>query len=107
VSKIDLITLIKMHISQAAVLAAVGFFATANAQSSTNPVTGILGDSLVVSDNPIGTTYTATLNTKLTGSVVATSQNGTGVTFNVNVHGFPSEGGPFCEFPLPCKELRA
>lgn len=65
--------------------------------------TGKLGDAAIVQNNPVGVTYTATLpnsnTTGIRGYVSGTSAaNGTGVTFNVNLSGFPSAAlGPFRE----------
>ncbi|KKY38299.1 putative superoxide dismutase [Diaporthe ampelina] len=70
--------------------------------------TGVLGDAAVVSDNPVGAVYKATLpDTAFTksaypnggnvkGDVYAVSSpDGTGVIFKVKFSGLPSEGGPF------------
>lgn len=84
--------------------AAVSMLAAAvSAQSDTTPVTGKLGDAKVVTDNPAGVAFYATLvpSTKysIQGSVLAsTSSDRTGVNFQVSISGLPSEGGPFCEF---------
>ena len=72
------------------------------AQSTTTPVTGSLGDATVITDNPKGITYIATLPASKgpQGAVTAVaSNNGSGVVFNVNVSGFPSTGGPFRKIP--------
>lgn len=64
----------------------------------------------VVSDNPKGASYIATLpeQTKYTvrGSVAAvTAEDGNGIKFSVSVSGLPAEGGPFMyhihEKPVP------
>jgi len=77
------------------------------AQSTTFPVTGILGNATVVENNPIGVVYTATLPTteffnpsdsrgNVKGSVSAVANdNGTGVTFSVSFSNLPTSGGPF------------
>jgi len=82
-------------------------FAFVGAQTTTEPVTGILGNATVVEDNPPGLIYTATLPTKqffnpedprgnIKGSVSATANpNGIGVSFNVNFENLPTSGGPF------------
>ncbi|KAK2610849.1 hypothetical protein N8I77_004244 [Diaporthe amygdali] len=70
--------------------------------------TGKLGDAAVVTNNPAGAVYKATLpDTAFTksaypnggnvkGAVYAlSSPDGTGVIFKVNFSGLPSEGGPF------------
>ncbi|KAL8781936.1 MAG: hypothetical protein Q9203_004091 [Teloschistes exilis] len=63
--------------------------------------TGKLGDAAIVTTNPAGTTYTATLPNSTTsdirGFVAGTSNaNGTGVVFNINLSGFPDASlGPF------------
>ena len=65
--------------------------------------TGKLGDAKITTNNPAGVTYTAFLpnsnTTGVRGYVAATSNaNGTGVSFNVNLYGFPSASeGPFCK----------
>lgn len=74
--------------------------ALARAQSNTVPVTGILGDAAVVTNNPAGAVYTATLPVNnastVRGSVVAKSvAGGTGVHYDVSFSGLPSSGGPF------------
>lgn len=64
-------------------------------------VTGKLGDALVVTNNPVGVTYTAFLpdtpKSTIRGYVAGTSNaNGTGVNFNVNIYGLPDMSlGPF------------
>lgn len=74
------------------------------AQSDTVPVTGLLGNASVTTNNPIGAIYSATLpNSELTtirGSVVGiTMPDGVGVNFQVSLAGFPAAGGPFSKFP--------
>ncbi|KAI9745493.1 MAG: hypothetical protein M1818_001027 [Claussenomyces sp. TS43310] len=81
--------------------------AGAQAQSTTVPVTGLLGNASVVSDNPIGPTYAAILpkveyfnpvdpRGNIKGSVVATAASGgKGVAFQVNFSNLPTSGGPF------------
>jgi hypothetical protein len=54
----------------------------------------------VVSNNPVGVTYVATLPEQaertVRGSVTATAnENGVGVKFAVSISGLPAEGGPF------------
>lgn len=73
------------------------------AQSDTVPVTGLLGNASVTTNNPIGAIYSATLpNSELTtirGSVVGiTMPDGVGVNFQVSLAGFPAAGGPFSKF---------
>ncbi len=69
--------------------------------------TGQLGDAAVVQKNPVGVTYTATLpnspSSGVRGYVSGTSNaNGTGVTFNINLSGFPMASlGPFCTSSRP------
>ncbi|MCJ1305721.1 hypothetical protein MMC08_008537 [Hypocenomyce scalaris] len=63
--------------------------------------TGKLGNATITQDNPLGVTYSAVLpdsnTTGIRGYVAGTSNsNGTGVVFNINLYGFPSEAlGPF------------
>ncbi|OCL12959.1 Cu,Zn superoxide dismutase-like protein, partial [Glonium stellatum] len=62
--------------------------------------TGKLGDAPVVTNNPIGASYYATLPNKATESVRGTvyavsSPTGKGVDFDVTLSGLPAEGGPF------------
>ncbi|KAE8452238.1 hypothetical protein EG329_001705 [Mollisiaceae sp. DMI_Dod_QoI] len=85
-------------------LAALSFVA---AQTTTDPVTGIVGNASVVENNPPGLVYTATLPTtefnnpadprgNIKGSVAAVaSSNGIGVDFKVSFSNFPTSGGPF------------
>jgi hypothetical protein len=83
-----------------AVLSILSVLAAANAQTAT----GKLGDALVVKDNPIDTTYVASLpdNGLVRGSVSAVAaSNGTGVSFTVNFQGLPASGGPYRMFTLP------
>ncbi|POS80862.1 cytosolic Cu/Zn superoxide dismutase [Diaporthe helianthi] len=70
--------------------------------------TGKLGDAAVVSDNPVGAIYKASMpetaftksaypsGGNIKGNVYAlSSPDGTGVIFKVKLSGLPSEGGPF------------
>ncbi|MCJ1372307.1 hypothetical protein MMC20_003530 [Loxospora ochrophaea] len=63
--------------------------------------TGKLGNAAITEDNPAGVTYSAVLpnsnTTSIRGYVAGTSNaNGTGINFNINLYGFPSESlGPF------------
>ena len=84
------------------VLSALSGLALVSAQTTIVPgVTGALGDAAIVTDNPVGLTYTATLpnsnKTDLRGSISGTATaNGTGVQFTVSFSGFPSLAlGPF------------
>ncbi|KAL9585196.1 MAG: hypothetical protein Q9212_001661 [Teloschistes hypoglaucus] len=77
-------------------------FAFAHAAGPIVPgTTGKLGDAAIVTTNPPGITYTATLPNSTTsgirGFVAGTSNaNGTGVVFNINLSGFPDASlGPF------------
>ncbi|KAL6718068.1 hypothetical protein ACLMJK_004153 [Lecanora helva] len=84
-----------------AAFAALSSLALAAAQAPVPGVTGKLGDAPITTNNPAGVTYTAFLpnsnSTGVRGYVAATSSaNGTGVSFNVNLYGFPSPSlGPF------------
>lgn len=81
------------------------------AQTTTVPVTGLLGNATVVEDNPIGATYVAVLPTteffdpedprgNIKGSVSGTAgPNGVGVSFTVSFSNLPTSGGPFRMFP--------
>lgn len=95
---------------RSAVLSLLGGLALVAAQStvvssaagaeSTTYVTGALGDAAVVSDNPVGDVYTAHLpesnKTSIRGYISASSQTGTGVTFEVVLVGLPDLSlGPF------------
>ena len=67
--------------------------------------TGELGDAHVVTDNPVGPVYVATLPESeewtIRGFVSGTAnEDGEGVKFEVEFHGLPDEGGPFSEYPL-------
>ncbi|MCJ1226028.1 hypothetical protein MMC12_002677 [Toensbergia leucococca] len=93
-------------------LSALGGLALVNAQVTPlidgtidGPVvpgtTGKLGNAAITESNPSGVTYQAILpnsnTTTIRGYIAGTSNsNGTGVVFNVNFYGFPSESlGPF------------
>jgi len=70
------------------------------AQSDTTPVTGKLGDALIVGSNPAGPVYIATFRnlvaTTVRGTVVSHgTPDGMGVSFAVAISGLPQEGGPF------------
>jgi hypothetical protein len=71
--------------------------------------TGMLGDAMMVNNNPSGATYVAMFESKgmgmgmgmnsLTGKVTAMSgKDGKGVSFNLELMGLPKEGGPFSEY---------
>lgn len=80
-----------------------------NAQSTSNPVTGTLGNATVVEDNPPNVVYVATLPTtqffnpddprgNVKGSVSAVANpDGIGITFDVKFSNLPTSGGPFRE----------
>jgi len=86
---------------------ATALLSLASAQSTTLPITGILGNASIVSDNPAGVVYTATLPTteffnpsdprgNIKGSVSGVAgTNGVGVTFSVSFSNLPTSGGPF------------
>ncbi|KAH0536419.1 hypothetical protein FGG08_006717 [Glutinoglossum americanum] len=77
------------------ILSALSVFAVTSAQLS--PST----NAVVVTDNPAGVTYVATLpeSGQLHGSISGVaSSNGTGVTFTVSFRGLPTSGGPFGTF---------
>ena len=104
-----------MHTSTLLTLATSLALASAAGPLDGYPVpgtTGKLGDAAVVTNNPVGVTYTATLPDSKTsgirGYVSGTSNsNGQGVLFNVNLFGFPSASlGPFCTFS-PCQSRLA
>lgn len=62
--------------------------------------TGKLGDAPVVTNNPVGASYYATLPNKESESVRGTvyavsSPTGKGVDFDITLSGLPAEGGPF------------
>ena len=69
--------------------------------------TGALGDAIVVSTNPVGVVYTATLPVKqafkpeeghdsVKGVISATAgPNGLGVIYNITISNLPTSGGPF------------
>ncbi|TVY83979.1 Cell surface Cu-only superoxide dismutase [Lachnellula suecica] len=75
--------------------------------SAQNLTTGALGNATVVTNNPPGAVYLATLPTtefnnpsdprgNVKGSIVATaSPNGIGVSFAVSFSNLPTSGGPF------------
>ena len=89
-------------LSTTIVLALAGL-AAAVPQHPGSSRTGDLGDAPVVTDNPVGATYIATLpaNKKIQGTVVAsTEDSGTGVRFTLNLHDLPKTGGPFRTSPF-------
>jgi hypothetical protein len=61
-------------------------------------ITGALGDAQVVTNNPAGAAYRATLTGKVSGSLNATSQAGKAVSFTLEVMGLPVGTGPFSTF---------
>ncbi|GAB7350963.1 hypothetical protein MBLNU459_g1464t1 [Dothideomycetes sp. NU459] len=70
------------------------------AQSNSVPVTGLLGNATLATNNPVGAVYAATLlnsvSTAVRGEAVAkTVPNGVGVSIQVSLSGFPATGGPF------------
>ncbi len=86
-------------------LSAVSALTLVTAQTPSPPAAanGRLGSAAVVSDNPVGVTYVATLPDSRTsgirGTVTARSgANGLGVEFTLDVSGFPNNAlGPFSE----------
>jgi hypothetical protein len=82
-------------------------FTSVGAQTTTVPVTGILGNATVLSNNPVGAVYTASLPAErfftasgldgnIKGSISATANpDGVGVSFTVDLSNFPASGGPF------------
>lgn len=71
------------------------FLAITAAQS-----TGKLGDAAVVTNNPAGATYKATLpeksSTKVRGFVtISSGAGGKGASYVINLTGLPTSGGPF------------
>lgn len=99
----------------ASVLSGVG------AQDAAGPFTGALGNATVVTNNPVGVVYTATLPTteffnpsdprgNIKGVVSATANpDGVGVTFTVDFSNLPTSGGDFRTLPpfspLPRSEI--
>lgn len=81
------------------------------AQTTTVPVTGLLGNATATKNNPVGDTYVAVLPSKeflnpanpkggVQGSVSAkANSNGEGVAFTVSFSNLPATGGPFRMFP--------
>ncbi|PQE20044.1 superoxide dismutase protein [Rutstroemia sp. NJR-2017a BVV2] len=78
-----------------------------NAQTTTDPVTGTLGNATVVENNPPNAVYIATLPTteffnpkdprgNVKGTVSAKANaNGIGITIDVKFSNLPTSGGPF------------
>ncbi len=96
-------------------VALAGLLASASAQTPPivplEPgVTGQLGDAQVVTDNPVGVTYRATLpetnRSSIRGFIEGTAQaNGTGVRFTLDFTGFPSlDRAPYSAY-LPFSSL--
>ena len=79
--------------------------------------TGALGDAIVVSTNPEGVTYTATLPIKqafkpeegrgsVKGDISTTAgPNGRGVIYNITISNLPTSGGPFRKHYFPAIRL--
>lgn len=88
--------------------------AMANAQTTINPVTGILGNATTTEENPPGLIFSAALPStqffnsgdprgNVKGLVSATvNPNGIGVSFQVSFSNLPTSGGPFRELPSQC-----
>lgn len=90
-------------------VATASFAAAHDGAHNGTVVTGELGDSPVVLNNPAGVTYVATLPEKaffnsedprgnVKGSVSATSNAEGGATFQISFSNLPASGGPFCMF---------
>lgn len=104
-----------MHLSTIVPVFVAALFTSAGAQTTTSPVTGILGNATVTEDNPPGPIYVATLpdteffdptdpRGNVKGSVSATANpNGIGVSFQVSFSNLPTSGGPFRKSPLGCR----
>jgi hypothetical protein len=101
-----------MHSTAILTVFATTLLGLVNAQTTTEPVTGTLGNATVVENNPPNAVYTATLpetqffNPKdprgnVKGTVSATANaNGIGITINVKFSNLPTSGGPFRKFSL-------
>ncbi|KAI9642352.1 Cell surface superoxide dismutase [Cu-Zn] 4 [Ciborinia camelliae] len=88
------------------VLAAI-LVGVANAQTTTDPVTGTLGNATIPENNPVVPIYVATLpetqffnpsdpRGNVKGSVSAKANpDGIGIQFNVGFSNLPTSGGPF------------
>ncbi|TVY47168.1 Cell surface Cu-only superoxide dismutase, partial [Lachnellula occidentalis] len=104
----NMVAITLISVSLAALLSCVG---------ATNITTGALGNATIISNNPPGVVYVATLPTKefnnpedprgnIKGSVAATANpNGIGVSISVSFSNLPTSGGPFLyhihEAPVP------
>ncbi|KAK0126155.1 hypothetical protein ONS95_007773 [Cadophora gregata] len=96
-----------MYTSSIVAVFSTVLLAFTNAQSTTEPITGIRGNATVVENNPVGVIYTATLPEKpffnptnpkgnVKGSIsAAANPNGIGVKFAVKFENLPTTGGPF------------
>lgn len=95
-----------MHLTTLALPLVAAWLAYVFAQSSSGPVTGLLGNATVVTGNPVGVWYMATLTDteffnpddprgNIKGSVIATAHpDGVGVDFQVTFANLPTSGGP-------------
>jgi hypothetical protein len=100
-----------MHSSILTPVLAASLLTLVGAQTTTAPVTGLLGNATAIQNNPVGATYVAVLPSKeffnptnpqggVHGSVSAMANpNGVGVTFTVSFSNLPASGGPFRMFP--------
>ena len=89
-----------MHSSTSSIVLLAAFAASTIAQSTTTPVTGLLGDAPKVNNENPNTAYVATLPNSVTSNVrgtisIAGNGGNTGVVVDVTIDGLPEEGGPF------------
>lgn len=78
-------------------LAATVFAVDAPVEGDPTQITGANGDAKAYPENPSGKTFWADFSgTKLNGGIIfSPSAGNNGVKVEVNLHGFPPEGGPF------------
>ncbi|PQE27049.1 superoxide dismutase protein [Rutstroemia sp. NJR-2017a WRK4] len=96
-----------MHSTAILTVFATTLLSLVNGQTTTDPVTGTLGNASVVENNPPKVVYVATLPTteffnpkdprgNVKGSVTAQANaNGIGITIDVKFSNLPTSGGPF------------
>lgn len=79
----------------AAILFAASAFAVdAPAEGDPTKITGVNGDAKAYTENPVKTYVADFSGTKLKGGIIFSS-TGKDIKVEVNLHGFPTEGGPF------------
>lgn len=101
---------IKMQSKMISSVLVTALLSIAQAQTTTFPITGTLGNATIPENNPVGPIYVATLpdmeffnpddpRGNIKGSVSATANpDGIGVQFQVQFSNLPTSGGPFGKY---------